>query len=320
MKNSKGFTLIELIVAIAIVAILSVILIPTVTNAINSANEAVDVANVRTLNYATQLYYVSESIEWDQLLSPFSNDLQRQQHLIDQGYLQVTVNAKSDQYEIKWNDTIKQWYYTKFELALVNTTTLNFSTISDLSMFKKGADGTGTANNWQLSNQGLIGNVGSIFFDNPNDAYVIETTGRLNSVTSSGGFGIYVESTLSQDGNVMRDSGYIVQFDRGLGNGEIVVRKRTNSAEAGPIIRSTIGVENKNSNPDWWTQNQDIKVEVMQHPSDTSKKIMNVYVNGVKSINDLVIDSNPQSSQNFTGVRGWSQSSTIESMTITPQP
>lgn len=130
-----------------------------------------------------------------------------------------------------------------------------------------------------------------------------------------------MESSITKDGNIFRDSGYIVQFDRGYSGGEIVIRRRTNGVEGRtPIAHSAVFVENKTTSPNWWTQNQDLKVVVTAHESDPTKNYLSVFVNGNPNITNLVIDANPDSNQNHTGVRGWgNQSSTIENITITPQ-
>jgi prepilin-type N-terminal cleavage/methylation domain-containing protein len=319
MNNKKGFTLIELIVVIAILSVLAAVIIPIVSSNVERANESADMAHVRQLNLATQIYRHTDNIPFENLLTEFANDDLRQDHLVNRGFLTSRIVVKSTQYDIEWNNQFKVWIYTKFETATIQQAQYFFPSLNDMSIFQKGADGTGTANNWTLTSNGLVGNVGSVFLENANGSYTIETTGRLNNISSSGGFGVYVESSLTQDGSVVRDSGYIVQFDRGLGNGEIVIRRRTNGVESNPLLRTTTGVENKNTSPEWWNQNQDLKVEVTAHPTDATKKYLSVYVNGIKSVNNFVINANEDPSQNFTGVRGWSQSSTIENITITPQ-
>jgi prepilin-type N-terminal cleavage/methylation domain-containing protein len=319
MNNKKGFTLIELIVVIAVMTVLAAIIIPAVVSNVERANESADMTHVRQLNLATQIYRHNENILYENLLTNFNNDDLRQDHLVSLGYLSSRVEAKSSQYDIEWNSQLKLWIYTKFEIAAIQRAQYLFPSLTDMSIFHRGADGTGRSNNWALTSNGLVGNVGSVFLENANAEYTIETTGRINTSGQQGGFGVYVESSIAQDGNVVRDSGYIVQFDRGLGNGEIVIRRRTNGVESNPIARSTTGVENKNTSPQWWNQNQELKVDVSAHPTDPTKKYLNVYVNGVKSINNFVINANEDPSQNFTGVRGWNQPSTIENMTITPK-
>ena len=47
LKNSKGFTLMEMLIVVAIIAILVAIAIPTFTNQMEKAREATDMANIR---------------------------------------------------------------------------------------------------------------------------------------------------------------------------------------------------------------------------------------------------------------------------------
>lgn len=48
MKNSKGFTLMEMLIVVAIIAILVAIMIPTMTSALEKARDAADAANLRS--------------------------------------------------------------------------------------------------------------------------------------------------------------------------------------------------------------------------------------------------------------------------------
>ena len=49
-KNSKGFTIVELVIVIALIAILAAVLIPTFSNVINNAHESNDTIMVKNLN------------------------------------------------------------------------------------------------------------------------------------------------------------------------------------------------------------------------------------------------------------------------------
>ena len=48
LKNSKGFTLMEMLIVVAIIAVLVAIAIPTFTNQLEKAREATDMADLRS--------------------------------------------------------------------------------------------------------------------------------------------------------------------------------------------------------------------------------------------------------------------------------
>lgn len=189
MNNNKGFTLIELIVVIAVLSVLSLMIIPSVINTIESANESVDIAHVRQLNFATQVYRHTENIPDENLLVNFSSDDLRQEYLVDNGYLPKRIEARSSQYDIEWNSQLKLWIYTKFEVSTVQQAQYFFPTLTNMNIFNKGADSGNNVSDWNLTNTGLVGSQGSVFLDNSNSSYTIETTGRLNNTSANGGFG-----------------------------------------------------------------------------------------------------------------------------------
>jgi len=60
MKNSKGFSLLELLIVVAIILIIATIAIPSLLRSRQAANESAAVANVRTINTA-QVTYLSSA-------------------------------------------------------------------------------------------------------------------------------------------------------------------------------------------------------------------------------------------------------------------
>ena len=61
IKNTKGFTLMEMLIVVAIIAILIAIAIPTFTAQLEKAREAADIANIRSTYSEAMVDYLNST-------------------------------------------------------------------------------------------------------------------------------------------------------------------------------------------------------------------------------------------------------------------
>ena len=65
IKNTKGFTLMEMLIVVAIIAILIAIAIPTFTAQLEKAREAADIANIRSIYSEAMVKYLDGATKED---------------------------------------------------------------------------------------------------------------------------------------------------------------------------------------------------------------------------------------------------------------
>ena len=58
-KNTKGFTLLEMLIVVAVVAVLAAVAIPAISKSVHRSQEMADVANVRAYYAFLQADYMS---------------------------------------------------------------------------------------------------------------------------------------------------------------------------------------------------------------------------------------------------------------------
>lgn len=101
LKNSKGFTLMEMLIVVAIIAVLIAIAIPTFTNQLEKAREATDLANLRAAYAQVMAAALTNSAE----------------------DTTIGLNRNGDDGEAVWSidvpatQTVADWQTTDFSLA-----------------------------------------------------------------------------------------------------------------------------------------------------------------------------------------------------------
>lgn len=174
--------------------------------------------------------------------------------------------------------------------------------------------------NWSSTSSGFQSNFGLLFIENPYPSYEITLVAQLGvnepSDATSGGFGLLFETSVNE---ALEDTGYILQFDRGL-NG-IVIRERINGSETSPIL--TMRHEDHPSIPQsrrdaFWTEEKTVILRVT--PLDVAKgyRLLNVFIDGELIIENFLFESNLDPNDAYTGLRAWHRRTNFRSLRITP--
>lgn len=160
-----------------------------------------------------------------------------------------------------------------------------------------------------------------IFMENGLDEYRITVKGRVDSEKLSGvGYGILIDTDVNKN-HTDKDTGRIVQFDKGYGGGEIVLRDRTNGKEASPFARFTTGYSDDSDDPDydpfWW--NAEHVMELVVTRLDKKTKQVEIFIDGVS-----ISGGNParyeskEKDGGYVGLRVWGGPSSFRSLSIAP--
>lgn len=178
-------------------------------------------------------------------------------------------------------------------------------------------------NNWtKVTGQGFRSGYGILFIENKRNEYTISLKAQLTQESTSGGFGILIEV----DGtNPNDEKGYILQFDRGFGHGEIILARLENGdPQGGNVYRTSTGDRAEppfpgNKLDPWWTEEHEITVTVSNYENNPDQKIIIVAINGeiiVDHSMNWIIDAVSNLEQNLTGLRAWGGHTLFKELSI----
>lgn len=305
-KGQTGFTMVELMVVVAVIGILVAIAVPQYVSSAELAKMRTDMANVRILNGATLQFAVANNKTGADIFDGFNTDTERMAELVVSGFIADIPEPQQSGSSFAWNIGQQRWQNDLYVLSepVNNASSFLFSALNPNDYRK-----TGT---WSVNEKGFYSNHGLLFIENNREEYTITTRATLDEGTD-GGYGILFESIL-KEGNL--DSGYILQFDRGYGSGEVIVRIRNEGRENSPILRSTHEIIPTSKRDTWWSEEHEIKVDVRNAQGVEGKKSVNVWIDGVQLVTGLLIDNLVAPENNFTGLRSWHVGTTYHEMII----
>lgn len=194
-------------------------------------------------------------------------------------------------------------------------TTYDFENITIQDLKDDGAQSKGF-NDWLISENGLYNsrNYGTLLIPNQEAEYTISATTTMDD-TTNGGYGIFFETYLNNVHSI-KETGFVLQFDRGYASGAIVVRSRENGKEQSPVWvlkhSDTDLFSATYEDPTWWSSEHtiDITVEIV---SDTEKEAT-FYIDSIEIGSYVFTYVTGQTM--YTGFRAWSAAAYFESLTI----
>ncbi len=311
--NEKGVTLVELLIVIVVMGILAAFTIVKVSSIITTTKINVDSFNLSTLNTVTEKYAQQYASSGSDVFDGISSDGERMQSLVTKGYLDSMIRVQQSGASFEWKVSDQLWY---LEGGLINGyyngSTVNYTFSSD-SLDDLTGDGVVSydMSDWSTDNGYLENSTGEsrIFIPISSSTYSIDVSSALSSGTT-GGYGIFFDTILKDD-DPTKDEGLVLQFDRGYGEGAIIVRPRSYGGEENSVwtLKASQSdlIPSKTADPDWWTDTHDISIVVTN--VDASTREAEFFIDG-ESIGAYTYANEAEGEQIYTGFRGWGSSTT----------
>jgi prepilin-type N-terminal cleavage/methylation domain-containing protein len=270
-----GFTLVELMVVVAVLGILVAIAVPIYSSSTEAAKIATDEANLRILNSASVMYRIDSGFIDGDLFVGIETDAQRIQKLVELNYIAVPVKEQHPSHRFAWDirapaEGGQLWRMdgsVNPDGPVTGSIKYNFTMLTEEQI-------NSFVNRWSDERPWIFDptlglkagpyKVGVkehlLFHENPYEEYVITSNIALGS-GNDGGYGIIFESALN---NEIKDTGFIMQFDRGYDPPNIIIRPRENGSEKGSVYNyvSSTNTSLPARESSWWAEEKNVVLTV----------------------------------------------------------
>lgn len=311
--NSKGLTLIELLIVIVVVGIIASFAVVAFGDTVGNSKIEADSHNLMILNNATGKYATTISGGTD-IFDGISENDARISTLISSGFIDRPIEAQQEAAEFTWDVDNQKWNLLGGELSdTYFETAYDSYDFSSQTLADAQDNGVVSINmdKWDTDDGALSNTTGEtrLFIPITKETYTITVSAALES-GSNGGYGIFFDTTL-RDGDVNHDDGFVFQFDRGYAEGAMIVRPRSNGRERGPVwtlrANNTELFPSESEDPDWWTASHSVQI-VVTNVNDTTRSA-SFYIDG-QLYGSYEYSNAVDGLQIYTGFRGWGGSPT----------
>jgi len=339
-KLNKGFTIIELLIVIAIIGILATTIAPKLFKEMRKATAAKVQHNLGVIRSRLSLdetlleefpdFFLDKNVDKTNLLKLYSIESTPAFTDADGGSHEETsqvVPSRNDEggwFYIRETGEIyanlPNGAYTgdkEYEIWDKNNQIVNNTLSYDFTDSDNFANNfTGNMKGWTVTADGKLHSdtanrgvrEGQAITKNPFEEYIVES--RVNFTYDRGGYGIYIQS----DKNT---SGYIFQYDKGFGNGALIIRERLlgDNGKINENIGTVVLAKTKDNNfmtDEWWTSEHDVQIKVTN--KNSSKQNVEILIDGRVITSDFEIDK--PNDENYTGFRSWKGDIDVDHLNI----
>ncbi len=285
----KGVTLVELLAVVVILGIIAAVAFVAIGNLISNTSTKAYKETVASLNQATKNYVLWDNVTSNDVFEGSTTNSERISVLFSRGYISQVEQPKSP-YSYNWDVTDQLWKLSSEIIEVIPPVEIVYDFSDDLLATVVEQGGVVALGSFTDTGTSMNTSYGTLFIDNNKSTYTIIVRAQL-TVSTSGGYGIFFETTLD---NSNKDTGYVLQFDRGYASGEVIIRSRANGNEvANPVYRYNVGFAGggsgafvasggtKNNVNPWWLEIHDIKLVIADNNDPLKNKQISMYVDNV---------------------------------------